>query len=76
MADGQSLSKLHQLAGCYLALADADCALRGLRVVLERPLAVERIRQDGEPEEYVGDRVMEYLVMERPSLATIFSKPQ
>lgn len=44
--------------------------------MLEMPLAVERIRQDGKPEEHVGDRVIEYLVMERPSVVTIFSKPQ
>ncbi len=54
--------------GALLALADADCALSGLRVVLEMMLAAERTRQNGEPEEYVGDRVMEGLVMACQSL--------
>jgi len=58
----------HQLPGRCLALADADCALNGLRVVLEMLLAAERTRQNGEPEEYVGDRVMEGLVMACQSL--------
>jgi hypothetical protein len=42
--------------------------LSGLRVVLEMLLAAERTRQNGEPEEYVGDRVMEGLVMACQSL--------
>ncbi len=58
----------HQLPGRCLALADADCALSGLRVVLEMLLAAERTRQNGEPEEYVGDRVMEGLVLASQSL--------
>ncbi len=31
--------------------------------MLEMLLATERTRQNGEPEQYVGDRVMEGLVM-------------
>ena len=67
-ADGQPWPERHQLPGRCLALADADCALNGLRVVLEMLLAAERTRQNGEPEEYVGDRVMEGLVMACQSL--------
>ncbi|EPG2417529.1 hypothetical protein QEK82_002486 [Stenotrophomonas maltophilia] len=69
-ADGQPWPERHQLPGrCLaLALADADCALSGLRVVLEMLLAAERTRQNGEPEEYAGDRVMEGLVMACQSL--------
>lgn len=67
-ADGQPWPERYQLPGRCLALADADCALNGLRVVLEMLLAAERTRQNGEPEEYVGDRVMEGLVMACQSL--------
>lgn len=55
-------------AGYCLALADADCGLSGLGVVHEILLAAERTRQNGAPEEYVGDRVMEGLVMACQSL--------
>lgn len=57
-ADGQPWPERHQLPGRCLALADADCALSGLRVVLEMLLAAERTRQNGDPGQYVGDRVM------------------
>ncbi len=67
-ADGQPWPERHQLPGRCLALADADCALNGLRVVLEMLLAAERTRQNGEPGQYVGDRVMEGLVMACQSL--------
>ncbi|HDS1130924.1 TPA: hypothetical protein QDZ99_003942 [Stenotrophomonas maltophilia] len=67
-ADGQPWPERHQLPGRGLALADADCALSGLRVVLEMLLAAERTRQNGEPEQYVGDRVMEGLVLASQSL--------
>lgn len=46
-----------------MALSDADCALTGQRIVQEILLAAERTRQNGEPDQYVGDRVMEGLVM-------------
>ncbi|WP_313436211.1 hypothetical protein [Stenotrophomonas sp.] len=62
-ADGQPWPERHQLRGRQMALADADCALNGLRIVQEILLAAERARQNGEPEQYVGDRVMEGLMM-------------
>lgn len=62
-ADGQPWPERHQLPGRCLELADADCALAGLRVVAELMLAAERTRQNGAPEEYLGDRVMEGLKM-------------
>lgn len=62
-ADGQPWPERHQLPGRCLELADADCALAGLRVVQEVLLAAERSRQNGAPEEYLGDRVMEGLMM-------------
>ncbi|WMJ69211.1 hypothetical protein [Stenotrophomonas sp. 24(2023)] len=62
-ADGQPWPERHQLRGRQMALADTDCALTGLRVVQEILLAAERTRQNGEPEQYVGDRVMEGLMM-------------
>ncbi len=60
-ADGHPWPERHQLPGRCLALADADCALEML-------LAAERTRQNGEPGQYVGDRVMEGLVMACQSL--------
>ncbi len=62
-SDGQAWPERHQLPGRCLELADADCALAGLRVVQEVLLAAERTRQNGAPEEYLGDRVMEGLMM-------------
>jgi hypothetical protein len=35
------------MPGRRMALADADCALAGLRVALEMLLAAERVRQNG-----------------------------
>ncbi|HDS1213851.1 MULTISPECIES: hypothetical protein [Stenotrophomonas] len=60
-ADGQPWPERHQLPGRCLALADADGALAGLRIVQEILLAAERARQNGGPDQYVGDRVMEGL---------------
>ncbi len=51
------------MPGRCMALADADCALAGQRVTLELLLAAERVRQNGTEAEYVGDRVMEGLIM-------------
>ena len=68
-ANGQPWPERHQLRGRQMALADADCSLTGLRVVLEVLLAAERTRQNGEPEQYVGDRVMEGLIMAGLGLA-------
>ncbi|BBQ09774.1 hypothetical protein [Stenotrophomonas maltophilia] len=67
-ADGQPWPERHQMPGRRMALADADCALTGLRVALEMLLAAERVRQNGPDEEYVGDRVMEGLMMVSLSL--------
>jgi hypothetical protein len=46
-ADGQPWPERHQMPGRRMALADADCALAGLRVALEMLLAAERVRQNG-----------------------------
>ena len=62
-ADGQPWPERHHLRGRQMALSDADCALTGQRIVQEILLAAERTRQNGAPEQYVGDRVMEGLVM-------------
>jgi len=62
-ADGQPWPERHQLPGRCLQLADADCALAGLRVGAGLMLAAGGTRQNGAPEEYVGDRVMEGLKM-------------
>ncbi|MGH8097263.1 hypothetical protein [Stenotrophomonas indicatrix] len=69
-ADGQPWPERHQLSSRCMALADADCALAGLRVVQEVLLAAERTRQNGAPEEYVGDRVMEGLMLACLALCT------
>jgi hypothetical protein len=60
-ADGQPWPERHHLRSRQMAFA--DCALTGQRIVQEILLAAERTRQNGEPEQYVGDRVMEGLVM-------------
>ncbi|WP_075675679.1 hypothetical protein [Stenotrophomonas sp. TD3] len=62
-ADGQPWPERHQMPGRCMALADADCALASQRVTLELLLAAERVRQNGTEAEYVGDRVMEGLIM-------------
>lgn len=62
-ADGQPWPERHQMPGRCMALADADCALAGQRVTLELLLAAERVRQNGTEAEYVGDRVMEGLIL-------------
>ncbi|KAF1017117.1 MAG: hypothetical protein GAK31_00376 [Stenotrophomonas maltophilia] len=69
-SDGQPWPERHQLPGRRLALADADCSLAGLRVVLELLLAAQRAHENGELEQYVGPRVMEGLVMAGLGLAT------
>ncbi|MDH6332493.1 hypothetical protein M2299_003349 [Stenotrophomonas sp. 1278] len=69
-ADGQPWPERYQLPSRCMALADADCALAGLRVVQEVLLAAERTRQNGAPEEYVGDRVMEGLMLACLALCT------
>ncbi|QII29107.1 hypothetical protein G6052_10355 [Stenotrophomonas maltophilia] len=73
-ANGQPWPERHQLRGRQMALADADCSLTGLRVVLEVLLAAERTRQNGELDQYVGDRVMEGLIMAGMGLAAYASE--
>ena len=60
-ADGQPWPERHHLRSRQMALSDADCALTGQRIVQEILLAAERARQNGGPDQYVGDRVMEGL---------------
>ena len=62
-ADGHPWPEPHHRPGRRMALGDADCALAGLRVAQEMVLAAERIRQNGPEHEFVGDRVMEGLMM-------------
>ncbi|WP_069116800.1 hypothetical protein [Stenotrophomonas muris] len=68
-SDGQPWPERHQMPGRRIALADTDCSLAGLRVVLEILLAVQRARENGELEQYVGPRVMEGLMMAGLGLA-------
>ena len=62
-ADGQPWPERSAAPGRRMALADADCALAGLRVVQEMLLAGERARQNGEPAQHLGDRTMEGLML-------------
>ncbi|WP_313203610.1 hypothetical protein [Stenotrophomonas sp.] len=62
-SDGLPWPERNLLRGRQMALADADCALAGQRVIHEILLAAERARQNGDPDQYVGDRVMEGLAM-------------
>lgn len=62
-ADGQPWPERQLMPGRQQALADAECALSGLRVGLEMLLAAERIRQNGPPSDHPGDRVVEGLMM-------------
>lgn len=62
-ANGQPWPEQHPLPTRRMQLADADCAVAGLRVVQELLLAAERVRQSGNDEECLGDRVMEGLIM-------------
>ncbi|BCX43992.1 hypothetical protein JY452_00080 [Stenotrophomonas maltophilia] len=68
-SDGQPWPERHQMPGRRIALADTDCSLAGLRVVLEILLAAQRARENGELEQYVGPRVMEGLIMAGLGLA-------
>jgi len=60
--DGFPWPEGYLLPGGHLGLTDADRTLVGLRVVQELVLAAECTRQDGEADEYVGDRIMEGLM--------------
>ncbi|HEL5052265.1 hypothetical protein Q2B95_14920 [Stenotrophomonas maltophilia] len=62
-SNGRPWPEGHLPQGRRMALSDADCSLNGLRVVMEILLAAERSRQNGAPDQYVGDRVLEGLVM-------------
>jgi len=62
-ADGHPWPEPQLRLGRRIALADTDCALAGLRIVQELVLASERVRQNGPESEYLGDRVMEGLMM-------------
>lgn len=53
---------LHTLV-VRMQLADANCTLGGLRAVAEMALAEERTRQNGAPDQRLGDRQMEGLLM-------------
>jgi len=62
-SDGQPWPERQHLRSRQMALADADCALAGQRIVQEILLAAERARQNGDPDQFVGERVMEGLAM-------------
>ena len=62
-SDGQPWPERHHLRGRQMALSDADCALEGQRVVQEILLAAIRAQQNGDSDQYVGDRVLEGLAM-------------
>ncbi|MGE6333285.1 hypothetical protein [Stenotrophomonas sp. NPDC077659] len=62
-ADGNPSPEPNLRPGRRIALADADCALAGLRIVGELILASERVRQNGPDSGCLGGRVMEGLMM-------------
>ena len=70
-ADGQPWPELHLSLGRRMQMADADCALCGLRTVAEMALAGERSRQNGEPQDCLDDRSMEGLLMAVLSLTIL-----
>jgi len=70
-ADGQPWPELHLSLGRRMQMADADCALCGLRTVAEMALAGERSRQNGAREECLDDRSMEGLLMAVLSLTIL-----
>lgn len=53
-SDGQPWPERHQLPGRRIALADTDCSLAGLRVVMEVLLAAQRARENGELAQYAA----------------------
>lgn len=69
-SDGRPWPEPNLPIGRRIQLADADCALAGLRIVHEVMLAAERSRQNGRPEHDVGPRVMEGLMMACLELGT------
>ena len=70
-ADGQPWPELHLSLGRRMQMADADCALCGLRTVAEMALAGERSRQNGAREDCLDDRSMEGLLMAVLSLTIL-----
>ncbi|KAF1015194.1 MAG: hypothetical protein GAK31_02684 [Stenotrophomonas maltophilia] len=62
-SDGQPWPERHHLRGRQIAMADADCALAGQHVVQEILQAAIRAHQNGDSDQYVGDRVLEGLAM-------------
>jgi len=73
-ADGQPWHERNLSLGRRMQLADADCTLGGLRAVAEMALAEERTRQNGAPEQRLGDRQMEGLLMAVLSLTVMASE--
>ena len=73
-ADGQPWHERNLSIGRRMQLADADCTLGGLRAVAEMALAEERTRQNGAPEQRLGDRQMEGLLMAVLSLTVMASE--
>lgn len=61
-SDGRPWPERQLNPGRCMALADADCALAGLRTVHAILLAAERARQDGGTDQDVGDHVIEGLI--------------
>ncbi|MGE6334967.1 hypothetical protein [Stenotrophomonas sp. NPDC077659] len=70
-SDGQPWSERRLGPGRCLQMADADCALVGLRSVAEMALACERTRQSGTPHEFLGERQMEGLLQAVLSLTLL-----
>lgn len=62
-ADGQPWPERAVSPGRRLQLADADCALAGLATVQQMLLAAERTRQTALPEDTLGDRSTEGLLL-------------
>jgi len=70
-ADGQPWHERNLSIGRCMQMADADCALSALRAVGEMALANERTRQNGAPQQCIGDRHMEGLLMAVVSLTAL-----
>ncbi|HYQ22137.1 hypothetical protein [Stenotrophomonas sp.] len=68
-SDGRPWPERQLGLGRRMALADLDCALVGLRTVHDILLAAERARQDGGPEQDVGERGVEGLMQACRALA-------
>jgi len=64
---------LHTLV-VRMQLADASCTPGGLRAVAEMALAEERTRQNGAPNQRLGDRQMEGLLIAVLSLMVMASE--